>query len=199
MGGRGADFDEGVLTRRFVIGRLFQPLGMTLASKWSNPNHNVSSGYKRNCQRCVIAYELNRRGYRVEALPNEKNDGFNNRNNPKGYLSCFKGAIDRGVLVNKSTKSAIIDIENIMAKYGDGARAFLRYSKGKGIGHVICVERRKGKTYFIDPQINDVDSGKVRERVEKNVANGGMTIYRVDDLKITDNVKNAVKKRGVKR
>ncbi|WP_390621060.1 phage minor capsid protein [Treponema pectinovorum] len=37
-----------------------------------NPNYKKGGGYAKNCQTCVVAYELRRRGYDVEALPNYK-------------------------------------------------------------------------------------------------------------------------------
>ena len=39
------------------------------AVKGANPNYHSSHDYKINCQRCVQAYELRRRGYDVVAKP----------------------------------------------------------------------------------------------------------------------------------
>lgn len=38
-----------------------------------NPNYNKGGGYQTNCQSCVVTYEMRRRGYNVQTLPN--NDG----------------------------------------------------------------------------------------------------------------------------
>jgi hypothetical protein len=35
-----------------------------------NPNFKKGGGYRTNCQSCVVAYELRRRGFDVETLPN---------------------------------------------------------------------------------------------------------------------------------
>ena len=37
-----------------------------------NPNYKKGGGYKTNCQSCVVVYELRRRGFDVETLPNFK-------------------------------------------------------------------------------------------------------------------------------
>ena len=37
-----------------------------------NPNYTKGGGYQTNCQSCVVAYELRRRGFDVETLPNFK-------------------------------------------------------------------------------------------------------------------------------
>jgi SPP1 gp7 family putative phage head morphogenesis protein len=52
-----------------VIGTQGEPMEPEEAIK-ANPRYDEGGGYKSNCQRCVPAYELRRRGYDVEALPN---------------------------------------------------------------------------------------------------------------------------------
>lgn len=52
-----------------VIGAQGEPMEPEEAIQ-ANPRYDEGGGYKNNCQRCVPAYELRRRGYDVEALPN---------------------------------------------------------------------------------------------------------------------------------
>lgn len=55
-----------------VLGGQGTPLSITDALKGANPRFAKGTQYAVNCQRCVQAYELRRRGYNVEALPKPK-------------------------------------------------------------------------------------------------------------------------------
>jgi hypothetical protein len=46
------------------------PIDMLQAMAGTNPNYYSAREFQINCQRCVPTFELQRRGYNVEALPN---------------------------------------------------------------------------------------------------------------------------------
>ncbi|MDR0652983.1 MAG: hypothetical protein LBG12_06710, partial [Synergistaceae bacterium] len=46
-----------------------KPIGIDQAKEGTNPNFSKGFEYEYNCQRCVPAYELRRRGYDVESMP----------------------------------------------------------------------------------------------------------------------------------
>lgn len=115
--------------------------------------------YTDNCQRCVIAYELRRRGLDVSAKPcavdengnsldedimfiEEENSFGNVFKNPR-WISCGGKTI-------KGTKKKITDK---MALWGDGARAIVSidWYDGSG-GHAFIAEQHNGITHFVDPQ-----------------------------------------------
>ena len=57
---------------RATIGTKGNSIGIEEAIKGANPFYNTSGAegdFSQNCQRCVVAYELRRRGYDVVALP----------------------------------------------------------------------------------------------------------------------------------
>lgn len=101
---------------------------------------------KYNCQRCVIAYELRRRGYDVTA---SEGDG--------GYLAddtllkiCFKDSE-----ITEYGKKTFFDctdsIKKQMLKYGNGSRSIISIS-GPDNGHVINAEVVDGEVFGIDSQ-----------------------------------------------
>lgn len=58
-----------------ALGRKGKQHSIATALKTVNPNRNPAySEYSENCQRCVVAYELQRRGYNVEAQPTYDGD-----------------------------------------------------------------------------------------------------------------------------
>lgn len=142
--------------------------------------------YQSNCQRCVVAYELNRRGYNVEAEATGRNDPY-----PHGdfYLTAFKGAKLENVGA-RTTLGVNSNILDKMSKWGDGSRAIVAVSSGDK-GHVFNVEYRKGKLYYYDAQHElryDV------ARVFNHVTKRDVQIARVDNLAIGDNVRDMVRK-----
>ena len=50
------------------------------AMKRTNPNNNQNYGYQENCQKCVYVFEMNIRGYNVQAAPTYSNEDIVMRN-----------------------------------------------------------------------------------------------------------------------
>ena len=124
---------------------------ITNAALSTNPNFSSRAyEYTHNCQRCVWAYEMNRRGVDCEA-----------KARPRGYdmlaYGGWSNVFEGGVLENigsRSKKTATSIIDSRMAEFGDGSRAILRFTwKGGRSGHVINVERVNGETVYIDAQV----------------------------------------------
>lgn len=146
----------------------------------ANKNYNKGIEYQVNCQRCVPTYELRRRGYDVTAKPSILNDidPINEKTwnhifkNPE-WLSCGSG--------NGLTK-----IKDLMKKFGDGARAevYVQWENRKD-AHVFVAEQRNGKTVFVDPQDGTRDASAYFDFVE----NGKTEICRIDNLELTDLIK----------
>lgn len=152
-------------------------------------------GYDINCQRCIWAYELQRRGYDVEALPN--NDEF-------GYVykyidqvvknKTYNDLIPVGVQAGQSDdiRTVARNIKNQMKQWGDGARAFVRMS-----GHVFNVEQINGKTYVFEAQTGRVYDDLMMElrRGSRNRTKMMAGIMRTDDVEFRDDLSNVVKRR----
>lgn len=139
--------------------------------------------YTHNCQRCVPAYEMRRRGYDVVAKPRETDkDGKPSTTDrvSTGWMSIFKGA--RFERCNGSGKAKC---DSLMKQWGDGARAevYVAWSRKLGGGaHVFVAENRGGKIVYIDPQSGREDASGYF----KNAQKGRTMIARIDNLDPSD-------------
>lgn len=141
--------------------------------------------YTSNCQRCVVAYELNRRGYNVEAESTFQNDPY-----PRGrWLTAFEGATQESVGATTNNK-VNKNITEKMSDWGNGSRAIVSVQNGRG-GHVFNVEYRNGKLNYYDAQTNSRYDPK---RVFNHVNKQRVMITRTDNLPIGDNVRDMVRK-----
>lgn len=145
----------------------------------ANVNYDKGIEYKTNCQKCVPAYEMRRRGYDVTAKPllsmNESInvDNWENIFENAKWISCKNG-------------NGLAEIELAMQKYGSGARVEV-YVEWKNINeaHVFVAECVEGKTVFLDPQDGIMD---VREYFT-HVVDGRTKFCRIDNLEFSDLVK----------
>lgn len=124
-----------------------RPMEVDPAARDANPNYAKGEEYRTNCQRCIWAYEMRRRGYDVEAKPRTRSmtDPAYNR----GWTTFMQGGSSAS-LVSTPTQKAV---EKQMASWGEGARAVVQITyKGGRCGHVFIAERRNGQTLFVEPQ-----------------------------------------------
>jgi hypothetical protein len=166
------------------------PMDIQKALEGANPNYEAGKWggpYNDNCQRCVPAYELRRRGEDVEALP---------CNNPHRDIYTWDWTrpykdieLDR---VNSSrTKTYADNINKKMTEWGDGSRAAVHVEWKGGMGaHVFIAEQHKGKTLFLDPQNGRNDVSDYFKRAREVV------IGRIDNVTFFDKMGDIVKDRG---
>jgi hypothetical protein len=143
----------------------------------ANTNSNFEKGeeWRTNCQRCVYAYEMNRRGVVCEAKPSILDEidycALSWENVMKNQTWKKVGS--------KRRKSAIQNIENKMAEFGDGSRGIIYLKWKDGRSHVFNVENTEGKIKYIEAQ-----SGKeIRIKSYMRLANPTtIKLSRVDNL-----------------
>lgn len=184
-GGRLASVDE--------MAKLARPDNIPHALKGTNPLYATSSRYQDNCQRCIAAYELRRRGYDVEALPAPRlRDVIKDKlafMDDGGWPDMWDGTAPVA-MVGTTGKEVRECIKHEMQMYGDGARAVVAVQwEGINYGHVFIAEQRGAETWFVDPQTNDIayDGWELRIRTV------GSYLLRVDDKDFTDLVLEAVR------
>lgn len=130
------------------------PIDIADAIKGANPNYSAGYGYRVNCQRCVQAYELRRRGYDVIAKPKPS------ANNIIAWGSeCFipSGQSAYSAFTMRQTEAAI---KRELATMPDGAR-YTIYVKWKGRNsgaHVFIAEKKAGIVQYLDPQSGNLDA-----------------------------------------
>ena len=159
----------------------------------ANPKFSISNadelGYHHNCQTCTLAYELRRRGYCVEAMPNPVMEGYSRRREMSKF--CFDKEIkwtDRflnkdGTVVqykvsSNTTLSASEFINSSTTEVGR-YEVYCAWKKG-GSAHVWIVERQQdGNLLWFDPQ-----SGRRGGQFDdylSNAKSGTIGIMRIDD------------------
>lgn len=157
----------------------------------ANPNFKKGREYEVNCQRVVYAYELQRQGYDVEALP-----ATMKRNDPMYNGVWQNGFIGQQWEGNLGNRSEAVE-QNIVSKmngWGDGSRAIAYVAWKGGDAHVFNIENKGGKVSIFDGQ-----NGKRYSLSDYiNEAKPSSTlISRVDNLKPNNSVlQYAVKKKG---
>ena len=152
-----------------------------------NPKYNVfSRPYSRNCQTCVIAFEMRIRGYDVEALPKGSNP--------------FQDAIARSGKTwdTGASKAWVTDTgEHPVPKeyekptYNAGAKELYdwidntiqegeRYNfsviwAGKPFGHIMSAFRKDGKMVIYDPQTGEImdNYDKTKDMLDRVAMDGG--------------------------
>ena len=149
--------------------------------KKTNPRYKNRSDpkYYKNCQRCVPAYEMRRRGYNVIAKPKPLNV-------LKDDLSLRPQLAWDNPVITRVTRNLQTNIEKDMLSWGDGARAqIVIYLKNSG-GHTFIAEQVKGKTIFADPQTGETNVEKYFGLIKQR----NNYYFRIDNLKPTKYIKD---------
>lgn len=169
----------------------------------ANPNYKTREfKYLNNCQVCVLAYEMRRRGYDVEAAPyssNEKSVTYRLSLEPSG---AFYSKRD-------SSGKIISEVSTVMLSSGRGRSSFskrtwasfkenlkyitkndgryflsVRWRKGN-CGHVIVAERTEGVLTLFDPQRgSNVDIEEYADKIDARI----FRIARVDNLELNPDI-----------
>lgn len=163
--------------------------------KATNPKCNAKSKddtYTSNCQRCVSAYILRRRGLDVEALGYYGDDTIGEGQ----WYDVYKGGAQHLKQMSDKTMSGSREkVEAEMLSYGDGAQAIIKVNWArKRFNHVFIVENHGGQIVFIDPQSNIQDCAYYFDFIAPKETQ----LLRVDNLEFNDNIKYVAKDRGKK-
>ena len=173
------------------------PMTIEEARKGANPNFNLDVQNQVNCQRCVQAYELRRRGYNVEAMPKPK-DAKQNR--VSWGSECFngfgasKGDAIRAYTINQT--EAMVKKELANAPDGTRYSIYIKWKSARS-AHVFVAEKVGGVVKYLDPQVDEADASGYFARGSR----GKFGFFRMDDKPITTDtaiIAQTVKKGGTK-
>ncbi|OTA27237.1 hypothetical protein B9G54_01580 [Alloscardovia macacae] len=178
------EVSDGRLNQDMPFKRLLGNKDIENALKGTNPEYESGDlRYTVNCSRCVVAYEMRRRGFSVVASPRPVTakgaavNDFDTLYWTRVFRSKLYACEDDG-------KQNIVDLMN---KWGDGSRAIVSVVWDDGVfGHVFIAEKDKGIIKFVDPQTGKSDVEYYFSLVQK----GSTSIMRVDNAKITRAVYN---------
>lgn len=185
-------------TSKEAIGKKGKASTISEALKSVNPNFSRRhSEYSMNCQRCVVAYELQRRGYKVEAQPTYANDKWNKAYNVGGtHMGLWRGAFRHAKTVNVGASRGDKVLDNItkrMKAYGPGARAVVSINyKGVGEGHVFNVENVRGRIHYVDAQTGNRYNRASMRNLFSITKTRDTTLTRTDNLRISERSKEFV-------
>lgn len=125
------------------------PVDMKKGLSQSNPNYDMGEEWQTNCQHCVPAYEMRRRGYNVVSRPLQNHDDVL-------LKKPFEAWVNPQILSARGDGKA--DITKFLSGCGDGARVqVVIYWKNFASGHTFVAEQIDGKPRFIDPQSGEED------------------------------------------
>lgn len=156
--------------------------------------------YTYNCQRCVIAYEMIRRGYNVSA-DSYQNDrlGIYHNNLRRSFLN-FNDDLVHGYDTRPdgtlySGKGQLFKaMETDMLKEPEGSRFVLEWDwKGERSGHTINAEKINGQIMIYDSQINFQKPLKEYLKLRPNIRPRTINWTRVDNLDLSGDLKGVVK------
>ena len=166
-----------------------KPESIDEALKKVNLDENGRQRYRNNCQRCVIAYELRRRGYNVEAV---EWDGWKEGSNSWQWTRALEGATYFENIGARTRKQTLPKIAQKMEEWGEGSRAFVAVAWDNSTSsHVFNAEYHNGNVVFVDAQ-----TGKYVKWSEYNALAkpSSIEIVRVDHLKPTAEIANMVRR-----
>lgn len=160
-------------------------------------NEHFESGstyYTNNCYSCAIASDIRRRGFDVEAIPD--NDGLDGTS----IVSCYKGGLDNtrynGTALPPSYAKMLMYSD--MKSQGDGARGIFIVTWKQGGGHAMSWEVKNNKVIIRDCQTNMVYDDQIVNRIFKysTVDSYPQQIawLRTDNLELDESVMKYVKK-----
>ena len=162
-----------------------------------NTNPAYKSGgpaYRQNCQRCVAAYEMRRRGYDVIAKPAVVDrNGILSAKDPlyQSWNTVFKGTHLTPCFGTDGGESATV---RQMQQWKDGAVAMVAVQWKTGGAHVFIAQNVNGSIRFVDPQAGNLDCSEHFTKAR----NGATMIARIDNLEPTELIEKCIKNRGGK-
>lgn len=175
------------------LARLEEPDDILRALKGANPHYLEGQRFRDNCQRCIAAYDLRRRGYDVEALPSPaprkgKEDKLAYMGE-RGWPEMWDGAKPTELVGTDGPEVRAV-AEHLMRGYPDGARAVVRIQwEGREYGHGFIAERCGDKIRFVDPQSND----DTFDGWEYSISTSHNYLMRIDDKDFNKLVLEAVR------
>lgn len=160
-----------------------------------NPNYAKSSAYRVNCQTCVVAHELRRRGFNVEALANTKGSKLEklsyrtneiwvdaNGNIPeKTIIGAEKNAKGRWEKTVPNRRQLLKKLEGAITE--DGRYHVDWYWSSENKGHIITLEKVGNTLRFYDPQNGKIISN-FYDYIDDIRLSHGIRLLRVDNLRI---------------
>ena len=191
-----ASFSHEIIANNSVLNNTLpvsqgQPMTFREADEMrANPLYSLTDaiklGYRHNCQTCTVAYELRRRGYNIEALPNPILRGKVREVDAmpiswkERYLNA-DGTSAEYKWSNNSVRIGLHKIKWIDSHTTDVGRYEVYCAWKQGGAHVFIVERQKnGNLLWFDPQSGKIGS-EIRLDYIGEMKGNLIGVMRIDD------------------
>lgn len=173
--------------------------------KKANPKFKSGVGkYQVNCQSCVVAYELRRRGFDVEAHGNEERPGsitYRLSKRPEmAWIDPETGQYPKVIKAGgwDSINSRVTPRKQMLAQFDKitatpGRYHAYFYWKGGG-GHIITAERlQSGQLRLYDPQTGEHYNDATWEHYTTRIVLGrSIRVYKVEDYLVNNDIISGV-------
>jgi len=151
-----------------------------------------------NCQTCVVAYEMRRRGFNVEAMVRKKRVDFAWDLSKKPYIAFKPVGVGYDPVYQFGARPETCEtVKDFVAAKKTPGRYHIYWDwKGEcGNGHIITFElTRDGTAFFYDPQIAERMTAEEFIRIHNSeILEGSVRYYRVDNLPIHSYATDIVK------
>lgn len=182
--------------------------------KNANPHYGElvdgnDQSYTCNCQTCVVAYELRKRGYDVEAQGvgskiGEYDNPIQERiaNDPTLMFTSHVKQNRLSELIMFSNNKFSDYVRNLRNAVAEEGRYFITLKSSIGnSGHITTIENNGGKIFLVDPQkgykVNLMDDQAVREFYYRwDIKDPQMNrVFKVDDLEFNPDLVKILKKK----
>lgn len=134
-----------------------EPMNFTKADNSApNPNYKKGGGYENNCQSCVVAYEMRRRGWDVQTLPFIDGSMLDvlSHNTSLAWIDRETGTFPEYIRPNASTcKKAFTYLENNL-KFNNRYTIEFAWKGNELSGHIVHIYRDMSGLKIYDPQSN---------------------------------------------
>lgn len=150
-----------------------------------NPGFQTKTpAYTDNCQRCVIAYEVRRRGYSTTAKPH-----LYHQIDPLFFSDFRTGwpAVFEQQMVTNCSGTTPEQVEGRiifqMRIYGNHSRAIIKVNwRHKPKGHLFIAENIDDEVYFVDPQTGEEDVRWYFQQINPH----HVSLMRIDCIRFTE-------------
>ena len=157
------------------------PMSIDEALK-ANPNYSSGREYQINCQRCVQAYELRRRGYDVIAKPKPASNNLVSWGN-ECFIPSSANPHNEYIFSN-----AVSEVKKELTAAPDGSRysVYIAWKGRSGGAHVFIAEKQGNTIRYVDPQTGNSDVSSYFLRGKR------FGLFRLDDkdIEATDDIIN---------
>lgn len=165
-----------------------------------NPRHDsflsksrLSYAYTKNCQRCVVAFEMRQRGFDVQAGARIANEVDTQKTFKKGVLNkrswvkAFRNVEQQDFLMvgeSGDAKQTVSKIESFMKEAGAGSRGIIKIRHVSGAGHVFSVVNDGGNIRYIDSQLGG-EYTDIQGYFENAIVINKTALLRTDNLELS--------------